>query len=230
MGQLIVDCFDTQETTNTIYAYGGAYDNSKEILNNGIIVLLKSNAAPSSPEALSWTVVSTVRRDNVLYITNLRDSHCIVEPNGAFTVWAFSTTLKQGDSTLKTRPGGFRYDPSLTPTANTTGPGGWVNIDIPVDYQWTSSSSSNYLFYLVDAAGKSTVYHAYLSSMTSNTLYFGALNTATNMMENTPVKWAMVTTLKFEVSPEKKQCGPVLWPDPWRANQHLKISFLLQTS
>ncbi|KAG0237284.1 hypothetical protein BGW41_000242 [Actinomortierella wolfii] len=189
MGQLVVQCFDTQETTSTIYGFAYGYNNDKSGSSSDkeVVILLKSNAAPANPDALTWSVVSTIRRDNVKYIDS--DFHCLVDPRGSFTVFGYSARQQRDSSS--SRPGGFRYDPDLSPSSNSTGPGGWTNIGVPSTYPWTTSSPPSALFYLTDASGKHSIHHAFSLRPNTGVFSFGSLNTATNTMDMTSATWTL---------------------------------------
>ncbi|KAF9978652.1 hypothetical protein BGZ73_001305 [Actinomortierella ambigua] len=165
------------ETSNTLYALSYGF-----VSETPVVILIKSNAAPSSPNALTWSVVSTTPRSNLVNIVT-KEIACLADPSGAFTVFASDTS--------DNRPGGFRYHPNLSQLPGSTGSGGWANITIPKDYAWGFSSSPGRLFYLKDSSGTYNVYQAYTKPSGSNTLRFGALNTGTNSMENTETTWSL---------------------------------------
>ncbi|KAG0269979.1 hypothetical protein DFQ27_001240 [Actinomortierella ambigua] len=178
MGQLDIACFATEETTKVLYAFSYAYDNNRSGYSGKQVgALIKSNAAPT-PDTLTWSLVSFTSASNIFTLTSYS---CIVDPNGAFTM--FGVYSNSG----KDRPGGFRYDPTLT-TGNGTS-GTWTKIDIPIDYAWSETSYASAVFYLKNAAGKYDIYHAFAKSTPAD-IRFGALNTATNTMENSNATWA----------------------------------------
>ncbi|KAG0241173.1 hypothetical protein BGW41_006166 [Actinomortierella wolfii] len=200
MGQLEAACF-AEGRDNTLYALSFGYDHSRSPGSSGsenaIVVLLKSNSAPS-PSNLSWQVVSTISKKE-LYSLGMdglgENSNCIVDPDGGFLAWNYYTYRPNEQ---KSRPGGFRYDPALsTSSATTTGKGGWVNVDTALSYSWTSTSSAGDLLYLKDAStGKYQFYHVYIPGNFGD-FSTAALNTATspNMMESTPIKWNFKSTI-----------------------------------
>lgn len=199
MGQLEAACFSLR-SDSTLYALVFGYDLSKKA-DNAIVALIKSNPSPSGPDALTWQVVSTVHKAELPYFQltstfgNRYPIQCLVDPNGVFLAWSYQAS-QPGQARSEPRPGGFRYDPfSTTPSATTTGKGGWVNVDSPITYSWTGSSGGA-LMYLADGAGKYNYYHAYLDSL-SRVINFGALNTAVtpNLMENSVTKWTLDTSI-----------------------------------
>ncbi|KAF9563066.1 hypothetical protein EC968_005004 [Mortierella alpina] len=173
MGRLEPACFSSG-SDNALYALVFAYDLSvTKVTDNGVVALIKSNSNPSGPEALAW--------------------QCLVDPSGGFLAWSYLTYQPGQPRNGRPRPGGFRYDPlSTTPSATTTGKGGWVIVDSPITYSWSGTSRGGSLMYLADGAGKYNFYHAYFPS-TDPPISFGALNTAVtpNMMEETTTKWAL---------------------------------------
>ncbi|KAG0242944.1 hypothetical protein BGW41_003109 [Actinomortierella wolfii] len=201
MGQLEAACF-AEGRNNTLYALSYAYDQSRDPgrsgSENAIVALLKSNSAPSNPSNLSWQVVSTISRKELYTLGMERKgegSYCIVDPDEGVLVWNYYARRpgEQGS-----RPGGFRYDPTLsTSSATTTGKGGWANVDTSLRYSWSSSTSVGDVFYLKDEkTGKYNFYHMYMLG-NSGDFSIAALNTATgpNMMESTPIKWNFKSTL-----------------------------------
>ncbi|KAF9323202.1 hypothetical protein BG006_001666 [Podila minutissima] len=197
MGQLEASCF-AQGSDNTLYALAYGYDLSIAT-DNAVVVLLKSNASPSNPSALTWQVVSTTRKGDLFSLGDGPKLQCVADPNGGFLAWSYSAYRPGGGAAAQARPGGFRYDPSLTmPSATTKGKGGWVNVETPLSYTWTSISAGGGLIYLKDgSSGKYTIYHAYIPGSGGTTINFGVLNTATtpNMMENSPIKWSISSTI-----------------------------------
>ncbi|KAG0026401.1 hypothetical protein BGZ81_006411 [Podila clonocystis] len=192
MGQLEASCF-AQGGDNTLYALAFGYDLSLSA-NNAIAALLKSNASPSNPNSLTWQVVSTIRKGELFSFGDGTKIQCVADPNGGFLAWSYRAYRPGLGPNAQARPGGFRYDPTLpSPSATTTGKGGWTNVETPLSYTWTSTSAASDLIYLKDgSSGKYTFYHAYIPGSVGKTFSFGALNTATtpNMMENSDTKWS----------------------------------------
>ncbi|KAF9323201.1 hypothetical protein BG006_001665, partial [Podila minutissima] len=197
MGQLEASCF-AQGSDNTLYALAFGFDLSSTA-NNAVAALLKSNASPSNPNALTWQVVSTIRKGELFSFGDGTKIQCVADPNGGFLAWSYRAYRPGGGAAAQARPGGFRYDPSLrSPSATTTGNGGWANVETPLSYTWTSTSAAGELIYLKDgSSGKYNLYHAFIPSSVGKTLSFGALNTATtpNMMENSDIKWSFDSTI-----------------------------------
>ncbi|KAG0204567.1 hypothetical protein BGX28_003538 [Mortierella sp. GBA30] len=193
MGQLEASCF-AQGSDNALYALAYGYDLSITNGDNAVAALLKSNASPSSPNALTWQLVSSIRKGELFSFGDGTRIQCLADPNGGFLAWSYSTYRPGQGPVAQSRPGGFRYDPSLsTSSATTTGKGGWVNVETPLNYSWTSTSAADHLFYLKDGSGKYTFYHAFIPISVGTTFYLGVLNTATtpNMMENSATKWSV---------------------------------------
>lgn len=199
MGRLEPACF-APGTDNTLYALVFAHDLSvAKGADNGVVVLIKSNSSPSGPDALTWQVVSTIREAELAsFVQQGIFGHypiqCLVDPNGGFLAWSYQTYQPGPFRDKRPRPGGFRYDPlSTTPSATTTGKGGWVNVDSPITYSWSSPTYGGGLMVLADGAGKYNYYHAYISSSMNTAVNFGALNTAVtpNLMEDSATKWTL---------------------------------------
>ncbi|KAG0316267.1 hypothetical protein BG000_004921, partial [Podila horticola] len=183
---------------NTLYALAYGYDLSIQSGDSTVAVLLKSNASPSSPNALTWQVVSTIRKGELFSFENGSKIQCIADPDGAFLAWSYRANRPGQGATAQSRPGGIRYDPSLTtPSATTTGKGGWVNVETPLSYSWTSTSAGGDLLYLKDGSGKYNFFHAFIPGSVGTTINFGVLNTATtpNMMENSATTWSVRSTI-----------------------------------
>ncbi|KAF9923930.1 hypothetical protein BGZ67_009611 [Mortierella alpina] len=202
MGRLEPACFSFG-SDNALYALVFAYDLSiAKGADNAVVALIKSNASPSGPDALTWQVVSTIRQAELATIVEggtfgYYPVQCLVDPSGGFLAWSYQT-YQPGQPRNKPRPGGFRYDPLLTtPSSTTTGKGGWVNVDSPITYSWTMSSSAGdgSLMYLADGAGKYNYYHAYVPT-SGTSLNFGALNTGVtpHLMEDSATQWALNKT------------------------------------
>ncbi|KAF9981533.1 hypothetical protein BGZ75_007114 [Mortierella antarctica] len=199
MGRLEPACFSFG-SDNALYALVFAYDLSiAKGADNAVVALIKSNASPSGPDALTWQVVSTIRQAELATIVEggtfgYYPVQCLVDPSGGFLAWSYQT-YQPGQPRNRPRPGGFRYDPLLTtPSSTTTGKGGWVNVDSPITYSWTMSSSAGdgSLMYLADGAGKYNYYHAYVPT-SGTSLNFGALNTGVtpHLMEDSATQWAL---------------------------------------
>ncbi|KAG0026402.1 hypothetical protein BGZ81_006412 [Podila clonocystis] len=199
MGRLEASCF-SQGSDNTLYALAYGYDLSITTGDNAIAALIKSNASPSNPNALTWQVVSTIRKGELFSFGDGTKIQCVADPNGGFLAWSYGAYRPGLGPNAQARPGGFRYDPSLSTTSATTkGKGGWVNVETPLSYTWTSTSAASDLIYLKDgSSGKYTFYHAYIQGLAGTTVInFGVLNTATtpNMMENSDTKWSFSSSI-----------------------------------
>ncbi|KAF9128459.1 hypothetical protein BG015_004335 [Linnemannia schmuckeri] len=198
MGQLEASCF-AQGNDNTLYALAFGYDHSLPSSTSGadaVAVLLKSNTSPSSPNTLTWEVVSTVPRDNLLSFGDSFKIQCLVDPNGGFLAWTYDAYRSGKGAVAQSRPGGFRYDPILPEAPGSKGKGGWMNVGTSMNYSWTSTSAGGSLFYVKEGS-KYNIYHAYIPISVGVTFSFGALNTATtpNMMESSPIKWSIGSTI-----------------------------------
>ncbi|KAG0306194.1 hypothetical protein BGZ99_001826 [Dissophora globulifera] len=201
MGRLEPTCFSSG-SSNTLYALVYGYDLSITTgADNAIVAIIKSNSSPSDPNALTWQVVSTIHQAELSSFSPSVTGEdypiqCLVDPNGGFLAWSYQANLP-GQTGGKPRPGGFRYDPfSTTPSATTTGKGGWVNVDSRITYSWNSwdsTSAGGALMYLADGTGKYNFYQAFLPPLGSleSFINFGALNTAVtpNLMEDTGTRW-----------------------------------------
>ncbi|CAO3568853.1 unnamed protein product [Mortierella alpina] len=194
MGLLEVSCF-AQGTKNSLYALAFGSDTAVKSGDNKVAILLKSNEDAATPNALTWTVVSTIRRTELFRFSAALQ--CSVDPNGGFFAWSYNAHPAGSDAGGRSRPGGFRYDPTLsTSSATTTGKGGWANVDTPITYTWASTHGD--LFYMKDG-DKYNFYHVYMVGATSAKLDFGVLNKAVtpNMMENTGPKWLYDSSITF---------------------------------
>ncbi|KAF9080113.1 hypothetical protein BGX29_002565 [Mortierella sp. GBA35] len=198
MGQLEASCF-AQVSGNTLYALAFGYDHTVPSSTSGasaVVVLLKSNTSPSSPSALTWEVVSTIPRDSLFSFGDSPRLQCLVDPNGGFLAWSYNTYRPGQGPAAQSRPGGFRYDPSLPEGAGSKGKGGWANVETPMSYSWTSSLAGGDLFYVKEGS-QYNIYHIFIPGTAGATFSFGALNTATtpNMMENSFNKWPVGSTI-----------------------------------
>ncbi|KAF8928410.1 hypothetical protein BGZ47_001653, partial [Haplosporangium gracile] len=198
MGQLEASCF-AQGSDNTLYALAFGYDHSISTSTPGadaVAVLLKSNTSPSSPNALIWEVVSTIRRDSLSSFGDSPKIQCLVDPNGGFLAWSYDAYRSGQSGVSQSRPGGFRYDPFLLEAPGSKGKGGWMNVETSMNYSWTSTSAEGGLFYVKEGS-KYNIYHAYIPISVGTTISIGALNTATtpNMMDSSPTKRSIGSTI-----------------------------------
>ncbi|KAG0269976.1 hypothetical protein DFQ27_001237 [Actinomortierella ambigua] len=193
MGQLEVECFATDELSMVLYAFAYGFDQSRgnSYEDRQIGILLKSNSAPSGPTGVTWSVVSTVRQDSLRFLRMA--PACVVDPSGVFVAFSSRTNLNSQDPS-NDRPGGIMYDPTLTPTRNSTGPGGWANINVPNTYPWKDDGSPSTVFYINDASGSYSIYHAFWTPLTATSISFGALDKAAGLMDVAPLRWALPTT------------------------------------
>ncbi|KAF8939418.1 hypothetical protein BGZ58_009773 [Dissophora ornata] len=196
MGQLEVSCF-AQGSNNVLYALSFGYDLSVKSGNNSVAILLQSNASPSGPNTLTWQAVSTIRQSELFSFLDNLNLQCSVDPNGSFLAWSYNAYTLGAAAGASPRPGGFRYDPTLsTSSATTTGKGGWANVDTPLNYTWTSSSAGGDLFYLSNG-NNYNFYHAYIPGAVGASFDIGVLNkTVTpNLMVNSATKWSVLSTI-----------------------------------
>ncbi|KAH7033867.1 hypothetical protein BKA57DRAFT_497326 [Linnemannia elongata] len=191
MGQLTVNCF-AEGASNTLYAFAFGYDLSAKTGDGAVAILLQSNSSPSTPDALTWQVVSTISKSELFSFMNNSDIRCTADPSGGFLVIS-QDAYALGSS--KGRPGGFRYDPNLTTSSTTTtGKGGWVNVDSPLSYSWTDISVGGDFFYLTAGSPNSyNFYQAYIHNGFGNSLTIGMLNKAVtpNMLVSTNTTWSL---------------------------------------
>jgi hypothetical protein len=192
MGQLTVNCF-AEGASNTLYAFAFGYDLSAKTGDGAVAILIKSNSSPSTPKDLTWQVVSTISKSELFSFMDNSDIRCTADPSGGFLV------ISQNAYTFgasRSRPGGFRYDPTLTTSSTTTtGKGGWANVDTPLSYSWTSTSVGGDFFSLTDGSSSNSYnfYQAYVSNSIGSSFTIGMLNKAVtpNMLVNTNTTWSL---------------------------------------
>ncbi|KAG0045941.1 hypothetical protein BGZ83_008850 [Gryganskiella cystojenkinii] len=230
MGQLEVNCF-AEGADNALYALAFGSDSSIKTGDDAVAIIIKSNASASSPNALTWTTMSTIRKTELVSFLDNYQLLCSVDPNGSFLVWSYNTYAVGAPLGATSRPGGFRYDPTLaTSSATTTGKGGWANIDTPLNYAWTTTSAGGDLFYVKDGAGNYNFYHAF---STGSKISLGVLNKAVtpNMMENSPVQWSISSAITGLVDGMKTSTTKMfVWGSSGGASPLFGVTDLPQTA
>ncbi|KAF9429228.1 hypothetical protein BGZ76_001633 [Entomortierella beljakovae] len=111
----ILKLFCTATDGRTIYglAAAGNYslpDATPGLIENTLIILVKSNLDPVSLASLTWSVVSTVKLSSIYDITqSKRRELCLVDDKGVFTYMGQNVLKSSGDSTGVF--GGVQYSP-----------------------------------------------------------------------------------------------------------------------
>jgi hypothetical protein len=172
MGLNIIDlrCIATDPGQTTVYGFG--YGRSSEKAERfDTMILIKSQANPSTIADIKWSAVST--------FTRYRNSHemithtnpvftCAVNSAGVFNVisYDFVNSTPDGNDLL-----GIRYDPTGTiassqmdASESMTGGGKWEEINLDAGFNSTNSLTYDrqILFYVREAnRDKETLIHAY---------------------------------------------------------------------
>ncbi|KAG0307329.1 hypothetical protein BGZ97_000436, partial [Linnemannia gamsii] len=134
MGKLGIDCLTSTPDSSTFYGLDStySYDYTTEYKDGTSFIIFKSNTNPTSPENLTWSLVSRIYVED-LGFASPNDFTCAVDAHGAFTF--FFRDWKQPNF-----PSGVLYDPNgivdSHAIAGSKGPGTWRTIDGSMHYQW----------------------------------------------------------------------------------------------
>lgn len=176
MGILDLCCITADLAATTVYgfAYAKGYDPATpDIPNtNNYTVLVKSNTNPTSPSALTWSLVSMTKSETLTYYDPAYSDgvSCTVNAQGVFS--AFTTFV-----TPSVKPFGIRYDPGL---------GAWMNLTVDSKYAWKFPYREQKMGYV-----NNVLVHAVYGSP-PGTIYFATMNEATKTLIPAGV-WATVT-------------------------------------
>ncbi|KAI1320917.1 hypothetical protein EDD11_009240 [Mortierella claussenii] len=163
MGVLVPFCLTSD--ANHLFGITVTYDYSPDSdVHAARVVLIKSNANPTSSNDVSWSGVFTYIDTNV------------------FTTPQIPVTA------------GIQYSPlyPATPNGNNTGLGGWKNVDFANPYSWTYKTDSTLLFHMPDPGTQENVLiQAWLGS--NDALNFGVLDNASLKFHSGPT-WTFNST------------------------------------
>ncbi|KAF9125333.1 hypothetical protein BG015_004915 [Linnemannia schmuckeri] len=174
MGILDLRCITTDPAATTFYgfAYAKGYDPKTPDIPStaNYTVLVKSNTNPSSPSALTWSLVSMTKSETLTYYDPAysKGFTCAVNAQGVFS--AFTSFV-----TPSVKSFGIRYDPGL---------GAWMSLAVDPKYAWPFPFLEQKLGYV-----NNVLTHAVFSSLTG-TIYFATMNEATKTLIPAGV-WAM---------------------------------------
>ncbi|KAK3807765.1 MAG: hypothetical protein J3Q66DRAFT_417917 [Benniella sp.] len=144
------------------------------------IVLLKSNAIPSSLTDVSWSVVSTISQ-NKLYIlqglASIKSFICHVDNQGVFTILSSSSKSFAADQ-APSQPRGYQYDPA----------NGWSNVDVADGYKWSIVTEST-MFTL-----NNQLIQVYNKDIVSDTITVAILDKTTRTFVPQNATWSLPST------------------------------------
>ncbi|OAQ23502.1 hypothetical protein K457DRAFT_36528 [Linnemannia elongata AG-77] len=191
MGVLDLVCVATDPDRTKFYGLAYADGYSFDSTKAKYAVLVNTNTRPTDPTQLAWSVVSVL--DSSLLAgdpnpANNVDFSCTASAQGVFTL--FGRAMSSSPSSKDRMPYGIRYDPngSMDARFNFTRPGGWMNITISGEYNWSGTFNRRYLGYVNSGTTKVLV-HASISDK-NDTINFATMNESTNSLTMT-AKWAM---------------------------------------
>lgn len=185
MGKLDIGCLTSTPDSSTFYGLDvtSSYDYAVEYKSGSSFVIFKSNANPTSPENLTWSLVSRLYIED-LGIGSLSDYSCAVDANGVFTFFF-------EDYSSPNIPSGIRYDPNgkadSGAVTGSKGPGTWRSISVDRSHQWERSRINQALQY-VDSPSGPLLLHCIIRG---NKVLFASYNEATNAL-NSIGSWYLV--------------------------------------
>ncbi|KAG0084680.1 hypothetical protein BGZ92_009679, partial [Podila epicladia] len=160
---------------NTLYAVAGIGSTA----NDETIILAKSNTAPGSLAALSWTAVgSTFQNTLNTFPGNGMDSNnavCYVDSQGVFTLLTMSSK-PPGKSTVY-KPAGYQYNPATN---------AWTNITMSADYKWSLDSGA---LFEVGVGSSSTLMHIHTDIDMKDGSSIAVYNPSTRTMTEGSTPW-----------------------------------------
>ncbi|KAF9147806.1 hypothetical protein BG015_010499 [Linnemannia schmuckeri] len=193
MGWLDLICLTTDPASTTFYglAYAADYSTNSD---SKYVVLIRTNTNPTSPEDLTWSIVSLFEAWKLAgypYTTNGSDYTCTSNALGVFTMFGRAA---QSDASDSKKAYGIRYDPtgSMDKSFNFKRPGAWMNITVEGEYNWSGSFNRHSLGYVNNGAANVLV-HASISS-TNNTVSLATVNDSTMTLSPTAL-WSMNATI-----------------------------------
>ncbi|KAG0073829.1 hypothetical protein BGZ93_001886 [Podila epicladia] len=131
---------------NTLYAVATSGLGESEA-----IILVKSNTAPGSLAAVSWTTVATTLQKTLTTISGhsmSKEVVCHVDNRGVFTLMSLFSKSRVAGAAL---PSGYQYDPATK---------AWTNIAVSAGYKWGDAAGK--ALFTVDGSS-STLMHIYLA-------------------------------------------------------------------
>ncbi|KAG0296313.1 hypothetical protein BGZ96_009712 [Linnemannia gamsii] len=177
MAKLGIDCLTSTPDSSTFYGLDvtPSYDYAVEYKSGTSFVIFKSNTNPTSPENLTWSLVSRAYIEDLGVGTNV-DYSCAVDANGVFTFFYH-------DYKNPTIPTGIRYDPDgkadSDAVPSSKGPGTWRVINIDRSYQWVPYGVIQALQY-VDSPSGPLLLHCIVRG---NFVQFASYNETTNALD-----------------------------------------------
>lgn len=197
MGVLDLVCVATDPDRTKFYGLAYADGYNFDSTKTKYAVLVNTNTRPTDPTQLAWSVVSVL--DSSLLAgdpnpANNVDFSCTASAQGVFTL--FGRAMSSSPSSKDRMPYGIRYDPngSMDARFNFTRPGGWMNITINGEHNWSGTFNRRYLGYVNSGTTKVLV-HASISDK-NDTINFATMNESTKSLTTT-AKWAMVSLQLF---------------------------------
>ncbi|KAF9118576.1 hypothetical protein BGW39_001032 [Mortierella sp. 14UC] len=174
-------CLATTPDASTFYGFDytpSTDDTLSEYKEANSFVIIKSNANPTSPTNLSWTVWSRVYLDDLPPMSLSGGTSCAVSNEGVFTIF-----FRQSSSSYNlSKPYGFRYDPNGKPgsgsVAGNNGRGAWIPVKFR-SYDWSVFYDIQLLEYVNGPTGLQLV-HCHKDSYT---VHCAIYNDATNTLE-----------------------------------------------
>ncbi|KAK3830466.1 MAG: hypothetical protein JOS17DRAFT_791172 [Linnemannia elongata] len=146
-----------------VYGYSSDKQQSRGYQRD-VIILIKSQANPSSISDIKWSVVSTFPSSTWLtpMITHSNPQlACAVSSDEVFTALSFGAPVNRGASAIRTFSG-IRYNPvgQMGPEYGVTGGGVWVAVDISSRYNNTETPLyyRPVMFYLKEGELKTLAY------------------------------------------------------------------------
>ncbi|KAG0287792.1 hypothetical protein BGZ96_008315 [Linnemannia gamsii] len=175
MGVLDLRCIATDTAATAFYgfAYAKGYDPATPDTpnTNNYTVLVKSNTNPSSPSALTWSLVSMTQTETLTYYDPAYSEGfaCAVSAQGVFS--AFTAFVAPS-----VKPFGIRYNP---------GSGAWTSLAVDSNYAWKFPYAEQKMGYV-----NNVLVHA-VYGLQPGTINFATLNEATKTLIPASV-WTMV--------------------------------------
>lgn len=129
---------------NTLYAVASSGGTADET-----VILAKSNTAPSSLAALSWTAVASTSQNTLNTVPGSamdKSVVCHVDSQGVFTLLTINSQLP-GKSIEFNKPAGYQYNPATN---------AWTNIIMPAEYKWNLDAGA---LFEVGVGSSSTLMH-----------------------------------------------------------------------
>ncbi|KAF9303928.1 hypothetical protein BGZ74_002766 [Mortierella antarctica] len=133
---------------NTLY--GVVTANSNKV--DETVILVRSNTAPRSLEALSWTAIASTLQKSLTTVPRIflspKQLVCHVDNQGVFTLLATDSIYNPNTAI---QPSGYQYNPATK---------AWTNITVSAGYKWTDTAGG--ALFTMDGSS-STLMHIYKS-------------------------------------------------------------------